>query len=203
MLEKKVAFMGNRGSGKSTQARMLGSKGFDLMSFADPVYGIAARIFHRQFCGQSGSSVTFDNNFSEEEIRSMMRSGKLPKEGAFVFNGVNFPEGYFRNLLESVGQGSRDWIGSDVFVKNLIERSENRFSVAVDDMRYRNEHWLMREAGFKTIFIDMPESDNLSQSSENCQMLYEEGLIDPDLVIKRSDGIEENFKKTCKFLEVE
>ena len=66
-----------------------------------------------------------------------------------------------RELLQSIGTAMRA-IDKDVWVSALLDRVGPTDSIVVDDVRFPNEIRMLKEAGFRIVYVDVSETERES-----------------------------------------
>ena len=120
MKKQVIAFLGVEGSGKDFQCKRLVKQGFKKLAFADPLRKIAFKIINVPF-----------------------------KEGMMMYDELkqtNLINGFtFRNILEELGGGVREY-DVNFWVKALLkEIEESTQDICISDMRYTNEYILLHD----------------------------------------------------------
>lgn len=123
-------------SGKTFAATILAHKGYQPISFAEPIKRMAVEFF-------------MSLGYSKEKSLSL----------AWVDKSVVLPEINLsvRHVLQTIGtQWGREWISENVW-NNCFLAKVNQFSkVVVDDVRFENEVNLIKSIGGKIWLIDRP-----------------------------------------------
>ena len=145
MIER-IAFCGYKGSGKSTAARFLayGMDGIQL-SFASPIKDMVETLLF-QF--------NIDPSMYDKE-------DPLPLPG----------EPSFRKLCQTLGtEWGRELISKEIWIEALRARirrqSPPQTPIFVDDLRFPDEAEMLRQEGFKIVYIYRggPEDSHTSES---------------------------------------
>jgi len=152
--------------GKDTAAK---ATGFTRMAFADNVRALASVI---------------DPYVTDFGLRLSDAVERLGWEGAKLeINEV-------RRLLQELGGGSRELLGSSVWVDPTMTRARDLkvqgYGVAISDVRYPNEADEIKSAGGIVIRIDRPDVPRLDHPTECALDDY-----DFDHVIDNSGTVEE------------
>ena len=124
----------------------------------------------------------------------------------FSFNDLYTPEGKkkyneiwnmtTREFMQRLGQGLRDAIGADVWVKmlkaDILEKKDIYKIIIVDDCRMPNELEMIRSLGGKTIRVTRPGHVAISNGIKNhpSEQDLPDDLIDYDLI---NDGTPEDL----------
>jgi hypothetical protein len=123
-------------SGKSTVARPLQQKGYDLLPFAQPL---------RDMLGAMLRGVDYDFM----QIQHYLHEGKeqlIPEFGVSA-----------RHMLRTLGtEWGRQCISPDVWTTHWLERARRRSFVVVDDVRFVNEAELIHMLGGQVWRITRP-----------------------------------------------
>lgn len=188
-----IAFLGNHGTGKTTLSKFVQQKyGNVILSFANPVKDFTASVL------QSLHGRGFDY------WRSLLNTSKAKDDPIHIidneagFNEIHYPHG-LRPMLQAIGQSARTVFGDDFWINQLqseIDCYGTSSGLVIDDLRYGNEYDFLRFNNFHIVFIDKPGSDT-GHDSESAQELVSTKQVEPDLVIKHSEG--EN--NACTVLE--
>ena len=168
MRRKVIAFCGVEKSGKDYSCqRLLMTKGFTKLAFADPLRDIAFHIL----------GMPFEEGMKEYE--------ELKKTD--IYKGLNF-----RNILENLGSAVRKY-DKDFWARTVIKGiSETVKDVCISDMRYPNEYKVLKaycdEHGidFKVVFCNYKSpdyrADNPHESAGLANYLIKLGYQDQEYV---------------------
>ena len=115
MGRKVIAFLGVEGSGKNYQCKQLEKQGYTTIAFADPLRKIAFKLINIPF------------------KEGMKKYDELKQTD--LINGFTF-----RNILEQLGEGIRDY-DKNFWIKAVIKEIGNSTkNICISDMRYTNEY---------------------------------------------------------------
>tara|TARA_E500000331_G_scaffold206374_1_gene197935 strand:- start:1684 stop:2223 length:540 start_codon:yes stop_codon:yes gene_type:complete len=152
--------------GKDTAAAGLG---FRRLAFADSVRALAGRID------------PYVNDFGLRLSDAVERLG---------WDGAKVEVDEVRRLLQELGGGARELIGTDIWVHPVMVYAQDLMligeSVVITDVRYPNEADAIQSAGGTLIRIDRPDVPRLDHPTENALDDY-----DFDHVIDNSGSVEE------------
>jgi len=177
-----IAFFGNLGTGKSTQANLLNKKYPDYiqLSFAEAVREQAIEVL--------STITTLDPKlievFFKEPHYSIFKNTKLS------LNNITLDDGT-RGLLKGIGESGRIFHGEDCWVNALIKKREEMKipkSFLYTDVRYANEVKALKPDTI-IVYLDKPDSDQ-DHASERTNYLVKSGKVIPDVVIPYYMGID-------------
>lgn len=140
-LPRVVAFIGPIGSGKTTAAMCLKSLGYHRISFADPLKQMLITL------GLQSGQVYGD----EKEIPAEILCGRTPR--------------YAMQVLGT--EWGRGLIHPDLWVRAWQFRCQSHQLVAVDDMRFLNEHRAVKALNGVVIRVRRPGSLTPDQVHES------------------------------------
>lgn len=166
-LPRIVAFIGPIGSGKTTAAQCLKPLGYHRISFADPLKQMLMTLglTHEQVYGD------------EKELASPLLCGHTP-----------------RWAMQSLGtEWGRNHIHKNLWVRAWQHRCQSHQLVTVDDMRFPNEHAMVRSLNGKVIRVLRGRSNDATPAHES-----EVYNLEPDLEIFNTSSIE-RFKRDVIF----
>lgn len=219
----KLAFVGLKGSGKSTFAHM----------FTDNVYSFATPL-------KEASKVLFDlEDVQSREAKKMVISqpelfdSESVWDAALLFFGIEevdlrnneYLEVYgdyawnlfqkFRNeslehfrgktmtvreILQKMGtEAGRETFGEDLWVQNMLCRMSDSDDIAIDDCRFLNEAAALKSEGFTVIGIDRPGLEVDQHPSEMEMMEHWDIMV--DLTVTNDGTIQETFHNIQQSLE--
>lgn len=139
-----IAFTGLRGTGKSTAANMLVSRGFIDVKFADPLKNMLRAMW--KTCGVSPADAERRLEGDLKELPDPWLNGKTP-----------------RHAMQTLGTEWRDMIStslwSDMFVDRV--RAMDDVDIVCSDFRFHHEETALRGLGAKLIRVtnDRIETD--------------------------------------------
>ena len=170
------------GSGKSTVARMLSSRGFNRVSFADTLKGMAY-------------SMLIDLGMSTKEAFEVITEDKSRKIEAIGVDG--------RHLLRTLGtEWGRQCIHPELWLKCWEAQVAGVPKAVVDDVRFPNEAELVRSKGGLLWRIVRPDhqSNDGEHASEGAldefefdRTIVNDGTL-AELATKVFDGFHETFQ---------
>lgn len=219
----KLAFVGFKGSGKSTFARMLSD---NVYSFATPLKEASKVLF--------GLDDVQSRESKEKEVAIPERlDGDRVLDSALIFfgiseddfdNDVELPlynatakelvDRYWakvlflfggktitvRNILQYMGtEVGRNTFGRNMWVNNMLTRIDGKDEVVIDDCRFLNESRSLKNEGFTIIGIDRPGLEVDTHPSETQMMQYWDTMV--DLTVTNDGTIQETFRNIQKHLE--
>lgn len=169
-----LGLTGKLESGKSTLAKQIMKNytegGVYMMAFAKPLKDIC----HEYFGFTHDDLYTPDGKKKYNEIWEMTT----------------------REFMQRLGQGLRDAIGPDVWVKllerRILEKKDIYSLIIIDDARMPNELEMIRKLGGKTIRVTRPDHVAVSNGIKNhpSEQDLPDELIDIDLI---NDGTPEQL----------
>jgi hypothetical protein len=156
-----IVFAGRKHSGKSTAASWIDSRGYHLLSLADPLKLAVRELFGLEYFQVNGPGKEVPDPFW----------GLTPRE-----------------ILQKLGtEGLRALFGDDFHLRRLeLEVQKERFShVVVDDCRFPNEAQWFREKGALVIGIHRPALDVIPADSHDSEQFADLAVLEAncDLVI--------------------
>jgi dephospho-CoA kinase len=149
------------------------------------------------FVGQAGSGKSTLANYLETEYDCICLSFASPlKEIAQRYFGMTSKD---RTLLQQIGTKMRE-IDPKVWINLLLKRANNFNNVVVDDCRFINEAFALREKGFTVIKITgraMP----LTEEQRSHVSEKEQDDIFTEYTIDNSGTLEESITQLEEILE--
>lgn len=219
----KLAFVGLKGSGKSTFAHMFTD---NVYSFATPLKKATNHLFDVDVYSSSGKQKTIqipeniqsnrlydacleffdlsDDDFLYDEELDL-HGGATATDLLECFREAvqeNFSGKTMtaREILQKMGtEVGRDTFGDDIWIRNMLSRIEGEEEVVVDDCRFLNEAMALRNKGFTIIGIDRPGLEVDKHPSE--MEMVERWDIMVDLTVKNDGTIQETFHNIQQSLE--
>lgn len=167
-MRKVRAFIGCEGSGKDYSCqRLLMTKGFERMAFADCLRDIAFQTV----------GIPYDEGVQKYE--------ELKKTN--LFNDLTF-----RNILENLGSAVRKY-DKDFWARTIITKIQNSTkNVCISDLRYPNEYRILKnfceknDIDFKLVFTDYHSdrynTNNPHESAQLANYLQRKGYKDQEYV---------------------
>lgn len=116
---------------------------------------------------------------------------------------LGLPRAKNRALLQFIGEGLREVLGQDVWIRYAMQRIQAHLQagnrICISDLRYRDEAAALREVGFILIRVDRPTRAPIA----NPQHRSEIDLLgyDFDLVLHNTGGLEA-FQEQIRRLKV-
>lgn len=134
-------------SGKTFTATVLAHKGYQPLSFAEPIKRMAVEFF-------------MGLGYSKEEALSLAWVDK-----AKILPEINASS---RFVLQTIGtEWGRNYIAEDIWVRCLCARAQEFLHVVVDDVRFENEAKAIKDMGGEIWFIKRPfMSHDFNHTSE-------------------------------------
>ena len=163
------------GSGKSTVAEHLESRGFQTVKFAGPLKDMV-RVLLFDHCG-------IDHATTERYVDGDLKEEVIPEIGVTS-----------RRIQQSLGtEWGRDLIREDLWV-HLTRQTVARHlsagrSVVIDDMRFQNEWMMVRDLRGQVIRIDRP-----SLSAPEYGHRSEGGLNNVPMTLVTNDGTVDDLR---------
>lgn len=135
-------------SGKTFTATVLAHKGYQPLSFAEPIKRMAVEFF-------------MGLGYSKEEALSLAWVDK-----AKILPEINASS---RFVLQTIGtEWGRNYIAEDIWVRCLCARAQEFSHVVVDDVRFENEAKAIKDMGGEIWFIKRPFMfHDFNHASEN------------------------------------
>jgi dephospho-CoA kinase len=174
---KKIAISGKMASGKTTAANILRDKyGYKVCSVAAPIKEIASIATDEKKVAEVIMRLCNWNVARAQKCKEAFKNMYPKYEG----HDLTFKDNKTRSFLQELGRTFRE-IDPDVWIRDLIQRSRSENLVVIDDLRYRNELRLLKEAGFITIRLNITEDIQ----KERLKNLY--GHVDNDKINDSSE----------------
>ena len=191
---KLIYFIGNQGSGKTTQSEnLVQNHGFKRISLAQPIRRILCHIM-ATYSDSMDADMIYVKYFTE------------PRYSHYKTNPVELDRLTMlgtRKALEGLGEGAREEIGEQVWVQaaqqyiNTLIAEDPDVKLVTDDTRRPFEERAMKGFGGFGVFLNKPGSDQPGIATEECQMYVESHQMFPDIQANFDMGI----KKTTKLVE--
>ncbi len=156
---RNVALIAKRGTGKSSCRRLLEARGYEVMSWADPVRQIAAMAYDSRFTG------------SPEDYAA----AKVARFGVTLDEQEQEVSGTW--LLQRIGTDAiRDHVDRDFWVKAAMRRIGSRVGPYVnDDTRFRNEVQALKANDWLIVGLRCSEEERIQR------LVSRDGVFDPTL----------------------
>ena len=179
-----IGISGKAGSGKDTAAKML------EVLYANP--DISYEDFaNRKYKNFTDIQVMHFADILKETVRALFGIGEWEtntQEGKKVT--INWIGKTVRELLQEVGQGLRDAIDPDLWIKALFANTEGWSNYIIADVRYLNELEAIKERDGVLIRIDRNGAGAGNHSSETALDDYN----DWDVHIENNGSLESLFE---------
>lgn len=179
-----IGISGKAGSGKDTAAKML------EVLYANP--DISYEDFaNRRYKNFADIQIVHFADALKETAQVLFRLGEWEtntQEGKKTI--INWIGKTVRELLQGIGQGLRDAIDFDLWVKILFANTEGWSNYIIADVRYPNEVYAIKKRNGILIRIDRKGAGAGNHSSETALDDYKEW----DVHIENNDSIEDLFE---------
>ena len=179
-----IGISGKAGSGKDTAAKMLevlyANPDISYEDFANRRYKNFADILIVHFADVLKEAAQVLFRLGEWEINT--QEGKKTT--------INWIGKTVRELLQGIGQGLRDAIDSNLWVKILFANTKGWSNYIIADVRYPNEIKAIKERNGILLRIDREGAGAGNHSSETALDDYKEW----DVHIENNDSIEDLFE---------
>lgn len=186
-----IGISGKAGSGKDTAAKMLevlyANPDISYKDFADKRYKNFADIQIVHFADSLKETAQVLFRIGEWETNT--QEGKKTT--------INWIGKTVRELLQGIGQGLRDAIDFDLWVKILFANTEDWSNYIIADVRYPNEVKAIKERNGILLRIDRKGAGAGNHSSETALDDYKEW----DVHIENNGSIEDLFETMKIFIK--
>lgn len=186
-----IGISGKAGAGKDTAAKML------EVLYANP--NISYEDFaNRRYKNFADIQIVHFADTLKETAQVLFRIGEWEtntQEGKKTT--INWIGKTVRELLQEIGQGLRDTIDFDIWVKILFANTEGWSNYIIADVRYPNEVKAIKERNGILLRIDRESAGAGNHSSETALDDYKEW----DVHIKNNGSIEDLFEAMRIFIK--
>lgn len=179
-----IGISGKAGSGKDTAAKML------EVLYANPDISYE-NFINRRYRDFADIQVIHFADILKETVQALFGIGEWEtntQEGKKMT--ISWIGKTVRELLQGVGQGLRDAIDPDLWVKALFANTEGWANYIIADVRYPNELMAVKERGGVLLRIDRNGAGAGNHSSETALDGYEEW----DVHIENNGSMEDLFE---------
>ena len=186
-----IGISGKAGSGKDTAAKMLEV----LYANPDISYEDFANKKYKNF---ADIQIVHFADTLKETAQVLFRIGEWEtntQEGKKTT--INWIGKTVRELLQGIGQGLRDAIDPNLWVKILFANTEGWSNYIIADVRYPNEIYAIKKRNGILIRIDRKGAGAGNHSSETALDNYKEW----DVHIENNDSIEDLFETMKIFIK--
>ena len=186
-----IGISGKAGSGKDTAAKMLEV----LYANPDISYEDFANKRYKNF---ADIQIVHFADTLKETAQVLFRIGEWEtntQEGKKTT--INWIGKTVRELLQGIGQGLRDAIDPDLWIKILFANTENWSNYIIADVRYPNEIKAIKERNGILLRIDREGAGAGNHSSETALDNYKEW----DVHIENNGSIEDLFEAMKIFIK--
>lgn len=136
----RICFAGRQGAGKDTAGLFLATHGYHRYGFATPLYELLYKLNPRVQVEGHLNPITLKHAVRLYGWDSLKR-GKSPET---------------RKWLQNLGQGIRDTVGEDVFIREADNRLTGKPLTTICDVCHANEVMWNRRTGGVLVWIDNP-----------------------------------------------
>ena len=186
-----IGFSGKAGSGKDTAAKML------EVLYANP--DISYEDFtNKRYKNFADIQIVHFADSLKETAQVLFRIGEWEtntQEGKKTT--INWIGKTVRELLQGIGQGLRDAIDPNLWVKILFANTEGWSNYIIADVRYPNEVYAIKKRNGVLIRIDRKGAGAGNHSSETALDNYKEW----DVHIENNGSIEDLFEAMKIFIK--
>ena len=186
-----IGISGKAGSGKDTAAKML------EVLYANP--NISYEDFaNRKYKNFADIQIMHFADILKETVQALFGIGEWEtgtQEGKKVT--ISWIDKTVRELLQEVGQGLRDAVDPNLWIKALFANTEDWSNYIIADVRYPNELEAIKERDGVLIRIDRKGAGAGNHSSETALDNYKEW----DVHIENNGSIEDLFEAMKIFIK--
>ena len=186
-----IGISGKAGSGKDTAAKMLEV----LYANPDISYEDFANKRYKNF---ADIQIVHFADSLKETAQVLFRIGECETNTQEVKKTtINWIDKTVRELLQGIGQGLRDAIDPNLWVKILFANTEDWSNYIIADVRYPNEVYAIKKRNGVLIRIDRKGAGAGNHSSETALDNYKEW----DVHIENNGSIEDLFEAMKIFIK--
>ena len=186
-----IGISGKAGSGKDTAAKML------EVLYANPDISYEDFV-NKRYKNFADIQIVHFADTLKETAQVLFRIGEWEtntQEGKKTT--INWIGKTVRELLQGIGQGLRDAIDSDLWVKILFANTEGWTNYIIADVRYPNEIKAIKERNGILLRIDRKDAGAGNHSSETALDDYKEW----DVYIENNSSIKDLFEAMKIFIK--
>lgn len=186
-----IGISGKAGSGKDTAAKML------EVLYANPDISYEDFV-NKRYKNFTDIQIVHFADSLKETVQVLFRIGEWEtntQEGKKTT--INWIGKTVRELLQGIGQGLRDAIDPNLWVKILFANTKGWTNYIIADVRYPNEIKAIKERNGILLRIDRKDAGAGNHSSETALDDYKEW----DVHIENNDSIEDLFEAMRIFIK--